>query len=76
MGLMDVSASSDELRFRMDDIGWRISVKEGQTTIVKGKINRNLSMSLSVAAADEAIAEVPMIAKHVMVNEKQEITQR
>ncbi len=29
MGLMDVSAGSDELRFRMDDIGWRISIKEG-----------------------------------------------
>jgi 2,3-dihydroxybiphenyl 1,2-dioxygenase len=30
MGLMDVSSSAEELRFRMDDIGWRISVKEGQ----------------------------------------------
>ena len=30
MGLMDVSSGAKELRFRMDDIGWRISVKEGQ----------------------------------------------
>jgi 2,3-dihydroxybiphenyl 1,2-dioxygenase len=30
MGLMEVSQKTDELRFRMDDIGWRISVNEGE----------------------------------------------
>ena len=29
MGLMDVSPGANELRFRMDDLGWRISIKEG-----------------------------------------------
>ena len=30
LGLMDVSTSEDELRFRMDDIGWRVSVARGE----------------------------------------------
>lgn len=29
LGLMDVSSSADELRFRMDDIGWRICIQTG-----------------------------------------------
>ena len=29
LGLMDVSSSADELRFRMDDIGWRLCIQTG-----------------------------------------------
>lgn len=29
LGLMDVSSSTDELRFRMDDMGWRVCILKG-----------------------------------------------
>ncbi len=30
LGLMDVSREADDLRFRMDDLGWRIKVRAGE----------------------------------------------
>ena len=30
LGLMDMSAGADELRFRMDDQGWRIGIQQGE----------------------------------------------